>query len=66
MLKDYLAHSNMLALEIKDLNEEIAIHKKPIRPWVAHFLLSRTMYLADLLARLEKYINMEEVEMAWW
>ena len=58
----------MLALEIKDLNEGIIIHQVTMGFQVRHFslLLAKkpVVNLADLLARSEKYINVEEVEMA--
>ena len=58
MLKEYLAHFNMLVLEIKDLNEGIVIHQITVEVLARHFSLSLAkkfaISLANLLARLEK------------
>ena len=68
MLKEYLARFNTLALEIKDLNEGIVVHQIMARLRVRHFSLSLAKYpatsLVDLLARLKKYTNVDEIEMA--
>ena len=68
MLKEYLAHFNTLALEIRDLNKGIAVHQLIARLQTGHFSLSLAKKLAtslaDLLIHSEKYINAEEVEMA--
>ena len=67
-MKVYLAYFNVLALEIKVLDEGITIHQIIVGLWVGHFSLSLTKKLAaslvDLLVQLEKYINIEEIEMA--
>ena len=69
-LKEYLFCFNALTFEIKDLNEGILIHQVIMGLWVGHFFLfldkKLTIALFDLLASLEKYINAEEIEMAWW
>ena len=66
MLKGYLAHFNTLTLEIRDLNEGIVVHQIIVGLWTGNFSLSLakkpTTSLADLLIRLEKYINTEKVE----
>ena len=68
-LKEYLARFNMLILEIRELNEEIAVHQLTAGIRTGHFFLSLakkpTTAMADLLTRLEKYINTEEVELVW-
>ena len=68
MLKEYLARFNTLALEIKDLNEGIAVHQITAGLRTGHFSLSLakkpTTSLVGLLAWWERYINVEEIEMA--
>ena len=51
-LKEYLARFNTFALEIKDLNEGIAVHQMTTRLQVRHFSLSSTKKLATSLADL--------------
>ena len=67
-LKEYLARFNMFALEIRDLNEGIAVHQLMAGLRTGHFSLSLARKpaasLADLLTRSKKYINAEEVELA--
>ena len=59
---------NVLTLEIKDFNEGITVHQIMAGLHAGHFSLSLakklTSSLADILGQLEKYINMEEIEMA--
>ena len=68
MLKEYLAHFNTLALEIRDLNEGIVVHQLTAGLRIGYFSLLLTKKpatsLVDLLTHLEKYINVEEVKMA--
>ena len=41
-LKEYLAHFNLLALKVKDLNKGIVVHHITAGLWVGHFSLSLT------------------------
>ena len=67
-LKEYLAHFNTLALEIRDLNEGIIVHQLIRGLRIGHFSLSLakkpTTSLVDLFTHSEKYINAKEVEIA--
>ena len=67
-MNEYLARFNMLALEIKNLNEGIVVYQIMIRFQAGHFSLSLAkklaIFLVDLLAQLKKYINIEEVKIA--
>ena len=60
-LKEYLAHFNTLALEIRGLNEGIVVHQLTVGLQTGHFSLSlakkSATSLANLLTHLEKYIN---------
>ena len=63
-----MACFNSLALEMKDLNEGIAVYQIMVGLQTGHFSLSLAKRpvtsSTDLLARSKKYINVKEIEMA--
>ena len=51
MLKEYLAHFNTLTLEIRDLNEGIALHQIIAGLRTGHFLILACQETHNILGR---------------